>query len=37
MFQRTRDIKVSPIKQIEMAAARIPGSADNVLRAPPGK
>lgn len=26
MFKRTRDIKVSPIKQIEMAAARIPGS-----------
>ena len=26
MFKRTRDIKVSPIKQIELAAARIPGS-----------
>lgn len=25
-FERTRDIKVSPIKQIEMAAARIPGA-----------
>jgi len=26
MFKRTKDIKVSPIKQIELAAARIPGS-----------
>jgi len=26
LFERTKDIKVSPIKQIELAAARIPGA-----------
>ena len=26
MFQRTKDIKISPIKQIELAAAKIPGA-----------